>query len=277
MSRSLTEKEISFLQLFAWDHGMPDRILTDRKLLEFYFSCMKGVSEHNEQLYSWFRLREDAEDDYLRIAIDIVDEYGKEYLSRANIIEVGSGLLPNLSERLLQLVHDIDKITVYDPALKIGASDLKLHPNRYASRIVLNREEFTLDTPIEDGPTLIISRHPCGATPVIIDTLKEHKELDLYVVLCDCNDLDMHTNFFTYHRDRGEETPNFENPTYSKIRLFGRRSGFEHNWQQYTAMSLRKIRPDLELKVIRQENVDGNVVLTKPTTLRKRLTLFEIE
>lgn len=264
-NRELTDREIEFLTDFAISHGISNKDLTERRLLTYYFSIMRGMSESNEELFSWFRLRNDEEDDYLSIAKDIVEEYGEEFLAKAEIIEVGSGILPSLSERLLELVPGISRITVYDPALVATEEDLKLHPNPNARKIELKREKFTPETPIDESrPTLLISRHPCGGTPALIEVAGKHIGVELYAVLCDCNDDDLKNNTYYYYRDRGEETPNYQSSKYSKIRIFNNRHHHEYNWQQFYAMKLKRLRPDAISKTISQLSVDGNVLLTKP-------------
>ena len=129
------------------------------------------------------------------------------------------------------------------------------------------KEKFTPETKLEESrPTLLISRHPCGGTPALIEAAGKHIGVELYAVLCDCNDDDLRSNIYNYYFDRGEKVPEYRDSKYSKIRIFGNRHNHEYNWQQFYAMKLKRLRPDAISKTISQLSVDGNVLLTKPNS-----------
>ena len=257
------EKIIKEIIEFAIKHKTNNiDLIRMERLIRYYLYDHKGFSENHEQLFSWLRAREN-DDDFLRVAKRIVEIYGEDFLKETNIIEVGSGILPNLSERLIELIPGISKITVYDPSLIATEDDLKLHPNKMASKIVLKKEIFDPDIPLDPSKhTLIISRYPCGGTPAIIDAAGQHINIDLYIVLCDCDDIEMQRSMHYYFYDKREQQPNFASTEYN-VRLFnGQR---EHNWQQAMIYRLQKKvgnQKEVQTEIIQQSSTGNNVIHT---------------
>ena len=187
--REISDEEFEKLIEFAKKHKLDENPPFNNLIqLKWYYYHQPGADYLVEQLYNWFNLREDAYNDYLYIARKIVEEYGKEYLQEANIIDIAGGTLPNLSSNLIKIVPEIKNITVYDPQLLISNEELKLQPNSLSSKLTLVKREFTIDSPLDPNRhTLLISRFPCKGTKTIIDVVGEKKNIDLYTVLCNCD------------------------------------------------------------------------------------------
>ena len=107
-------------------------------------------------------------------------------LDGKNVVEVGPGIYPIVSEKLLKRNPGISRIDVYDPLLMIG------YP--LDSRINLHPKPFNVSTPVEQGD-LIISMQPCGGTFSLIGTI-ESRQLDSLVMLCTCDDASIYEGYY---------------------------------------------------------------------------------
>ncbi len=93
-----------------------------------------------------------------------------------NCCEIGAGKYPQISSLILPVLRENKKnLTIYDP---------KTIPSILPD-INLIRENFTLNTNIENIDTLF-AHHPCKATTTIIDkAIQENK--NLLIAFCGCN------------------------------------------------------------------------------------------
>ncbi len=269
--RDLTDEEIKLLQDFARNNRMYVQRQANPSILNYYFKDRPGQDSRQEQMYDWLRIRPNEDSIYHLTAKDIVEEYGKDFLKAVRIIEVGSGFLPTLSERLLELVPEISRIDVYDPVLYTTIFDSNLERRNRLEKMVLINEPFTPEVPIDSKkPSLIISRHPCPGTPAIIDVAGEKKSVELYCVLCRCNTKQMREGTLSYYTDRRI----INGPNYSpKIHIIGQgnleEEGFDFKWYDQTYYSLKKYRPEVISKKLKQFGQrEDTVILTNPTRLK---------
>lgn len=111
-------------------------------------------------------------------------------IENRNIIEVGCGVFPNLSSRM-SLKQKNGRITVYDPRLDstIQSSD----------KLILKKEEFTRETPLEDT-NLIVGLMPCKGAEALIDQAIAN-EIDFVLWLCEGGP---HGDYFDYFEDEEE-------------------------------------------------------------------------
>ena len=99
----------------------------------------------------------------------------KEFgLEGKNIVEVGGGILPRLARRI-NMKQKNGTITVYDPRLGMREQGNE--------RLILKREKFNQNTPVQDAD-LIIGLMPCeGAVDLIESAAKNNK--DFMIWLCE--------------------------------------------------------------------------------------------
>ena len=95
-----------------------------------------------------------------------------------NILEIGGGMLPILSNKIAIEQLNIGKgtITMYDPMLAATKS-------KY-SNLKLYKHEFTSSTNIDDYD-LVISIRPCDVTEDLIKRVCEEKK-NFYIQMCGC-------------------------------------------------------------------------------------------
>lgn len=143
------------------------------------------------QIYSELGLDEDQNTFYKAHLQKIKELFGLE----RNIIEVGSGFIPAVANKIAAYQQKIHKgtITIYEPLLRIMTSN---YPN-----MTIHKEAFTLDTPV-DHQSLGISILSCEATSTIIKSFCQNK-MDFYIAMCGC---DHSGNLFwtnpTFYQDR---------------------------------------------------------------------------
>jgi hypothetical protein len=107
-----------------------------------------------------------------------------------NIVEVGGGILPKLSERIAK-EQTSGSVTVYDPRLGPTKSDL---PN-----LELRKEKFSLNTDVSSAG-LIIAFMPCEATETIITSVGKNKK-DFMIGLCEGGP---HGDIYDFYEDEEE-------------------------------------------------------------------------
>lgn len=106
-----------------------------------------------------------------------------------NIIEVGGGYIPKLSE-YLALKQKQGTITVYDPKLLTTETNI---PN-----LILKKEKFTENTSLE-GIGLQIACMPCEATELTIKKACENN-IDFMIALCSGSEHEK-DNYYSYDYD----------------------------------------------------------------------------
>lgn len=107
-----------------------------------------------------------------------------------NIVEVGCGAFPNLAKRM-KLKQKSGTITVYDPRL-----DLRVPKTE---GLILKKETFTRNTPIENTD-LLVGLMPCkGAEPIIDQAIKN--KIDFIIWLCEGGP---HGDYYDFYEDDEE-------------------------------------------------------------------------
>lgn len=260
-NRELTQSEIKELLEFTKSHGLTINYgFSDKKIEKLFqkFYSDNGKKDEFEQIFVWLDQRPDTDNNFKYIVQDIVAQYGVDFLSRAEIIEVGGGRFPSLSKELLTSVPQIKRIAVYDPELLITPSDLE--SKNLTSKLIINKRYFFPENlPLsEKKPILIIGRHPCGGTPAIFDAVRENKNVDMYTVLCPCKQL-----ITSYYRNRGVDRPIYTTQD-DKYVIFHNPRITEHLWQKALTRQLQLKRNDIVTKLVPTTyGVDG-VILTNP-------------
>lgn len=176
----------------------------------------KSNNDYMTQIYHALNMLEENENPYIGITEIIEKTFGLDI----NILEIGGGVYPALSECISRRQMQIKKgtIAVYDPYLSRGL-DLK--------HISLNKEEFTGN--VNDKKVdLVVGKDPCAATFKLI-SYSETKNKDLvlspcncYTLLPDCYDfmIDPVKEWYDYvkntiNRSKGELKTHYLNPEYN--------------------------------------------------------------
>lgn len=146
-----------------------------KEVLEYIKTCIKNEcinSDTLKQIYSSVGLINPKYDLYFQFLNKIKEKFGID----KNILEVGAGFYPALSEKIDKQQNLIGKgtITAYDPNLIVNN----------LGNINLNKEYFNSQTPL-NNIDLIVAVWPCHATEDIIK-ISCNNNIDFSIVLCNC-------------------------------------------------------------------------------------------
>lgn len=172
------------------------------------FKFIDSVPDVLLEIYIYLNVVREKYDVYTKM-INFYEEFFSEPFNK-NIIEIGSGNLPNLAHELQKRINcegGTGHVIGYDPELAVMLSGVELR-----------KELFNLQTDVSNVDVLL-GLYPCEGTEVMLDkALREKKELCLR--LCDCIP-DVYENQLSY-----EEWLNY---LYKKI-VNNIDSGFEYDY-----------------------------------------------
>jgi len=148
--RSLYDAFLSFLEQFG--SGYQKEIL--RNIINKFGFDLNQADYIMREIYSHIGIYNEENDEYIRMARLVENKFD---IKGQNILEIGSGPFPRLSEIISQKQHGSGTITAYDPNLV----------SEHIKGIKLVKQKFT-DTTLLDNYDLVVAMIPCKATPIIL-------------------------------------------------------------------------------------------------------------